>query len=168
MFIGLIADTHIRDRGHKASLGQLVTAALPIQIKDVFIGVDLILHAGDIYTLPVLDTLEKIAPVLASEGDDDPFEIMNDKRVKMEHVLEVEGITIWLIHDYETISLNNYYKLPDVIISGHTHKPSLLNDEGIIHINPGSPTFPKYQEKLGTVGLLEVKSGKVKTKIIEL
>jgi len=168
MFIGLIADTHIRDRGHKASLGQLVTAALPIQIKDAFNGVDLILHAGDIYTLPVLDTLEQIAPVLASEGDDDPFEIMNDKRVKIEHVLEVEGITIWLVHDYETISLNNYHKLPDVIISGHTHKPSLIKDEGIIHINPGSPTFPKYQEKLGTVGLLEVKSGKVKIKIIQL
>jgi len=104
MLIGLLSDTHIRVPGYRAGLGQLCANALPPQIKDAFHGVDLILHAGDIYTLPILDELEHIAPIMAAEGDDDPFEIMNDKRVKWKHVITVAGITIWLAHEYETWS----------------------------------------------------------------
>ena len=61
MRIGLISDTHIP---HDAK-------AIPPQVKEVFRGVDLILHAGDIYLSSVLDELEEIAPVLAARGDDD-------------------------------------------------------------------------------------------------
>lgn len=168
MLIGLISDTHVRIPGYRSNLGQLCASELPAQIKEAFHGVDLILHAGDIYTLPTLDELECIAPILASEGDDDPFEIMNDKRVKLKHVLTVEGVTIWLAHEYETWSRDEHKKPPDVIIFGHTHKATLENHEGIIRINPGSPTFPHYKRELGTVALLTVNSGKAEAQIIQL
>ena len=168
MLIGLLSDTHVRVLGYRNNLGQLCATELPPQIMEAFQGVDLILHAGDVYTLPILDELERIAPVLASEGDDDPFEIMNDKRVKSRQILTVDGVTIWLAHEYETWSFDGHEKLPDVIVFGHTHKAALENHEGTIRINPGSPTFPEYKYVLGSVGLLTVNSGKVEAQIVRL
>ena len=168
MLIGLISDTHIRVPGYRAALSQLLANALPPQVKEAFHSVDLILHAGDIYNLPILDELQCIAPVLASEGDDDPFEVMNDKRVKLKHVITVEGVTIWLTHEQEISSPDGHEKPPDVLVFGHTHKATLENHGGIIRINPGSPTFPRYSRELGSVGLLTVSSGKAEAQIIQL
>jgi len=167
MLIGLLSDTHVRFSGTRNNLGQLCASELPTQIRDAFQGVDLILHAGDLYTLPVLDLLETVAPVLASEGDDDPFEIANDKRVKQEHFITVDGVTIWLSH-YGLWPENSPNKLPDVIVYGHTHQNALENRDGILRINPGSPTFPSYQHTLGTVALLSIKSGKAEAKLVQL
>ncbi len=168
MLIGLVSDTHVRVPNYRASLSRLSASALPPQIMEAFRGVDLILHAGDIYTLPVLDELECIAPTLASEGDDDPFEVVNDKRVKWRHVITVEGVIIWLAHQPELWYWDKRQETPDVIIFGHSHGTLLETHEGILRINPGSPTFPYYKEELGTVGLLTVNSGKAEAQIIQL
>ena len=167
MLIGLLSDTHIRSPGHRASLSQLLANVLPPQVKEAFHGVDLILHAGDIYTLPILDELELVAPILASEGDDDPFEVVNDKRLKQEHTITVQGVTIWLSH-YRLWPEDAQGKPPDVIVFGHTHQSTLESHDGILRINPGSPTFPNYKHRLGTVGLLNISSGKAEAQIVQL
>ena len=168
MLIGLLSDTHIRVSGTRNNLGQLCTSALPPEVKEAFHGVDLILHAGDVYSLPILDELESIAPILASEGDDDPFEIMNDKRVKWRQVVTVEGVTIWLAHQHEVWYWDEHEKTPDVLVFGHSHQSSLEKHDGFIRINPGSPTCPRYKNELGTIGLLTVNSGKAEAQIIQL
>jgi len=168
MLIGLISDTHIRIPGHRSNLSQLWASTLPPQVKEVFQGVDLILHAGDVYALPILDELEEIAPVIASEGDDDPFEIANDKRVKWRQVITLEGVTIWLAHQPETWFWDDHNSTPDVIVFGHSHDSALENNGGILRVNPGSPTFPQYKHKLGSVGLLTIDSGKAEAQIIQL
>ncbi len=167
MLIGLVADTHVRIPGTRAGLSTLTAEVLPPQIMKAFHGVDLILHAGDIYTLPVLDALEAVAPVLAAEGDDDPFEIANDRRVKHEQTITVDGVTIWLSH-YGEWPEHTHKKTPDVIIFGHSHQSTLKKRDGILYVNPGSPTFPHYQYTLGTVGFLTIKSGKAEAEIVQL
>ncbi len=173
MRIGLISDTHIPDHAKE----------LPDQLKDVFCGVDLILHAGDIYEASVLDELECLAPVLAAEGDDDPFSTRNDRRVKREHILNIEGVTIRLIH--ERPYWTNWYcpprskgalntasfqpeSTPDIIISGHTHNATIEEQGSVLLVNPGSLTFPHYKVELGTVALLTVSSGKAEAQIVQL
>ena len=172
MRIGLISDTHIPE----------VTTELPAQIREVFRDVDLILHAGDVYVTSVLDELEHIAPVLAAQGDDDYFEVMRDKRVKSKHVLTVEGVTIWLMHTIwlmrrKLISWHQHHPLsistpdgksPDIVVFGHTHKDTVEHDGDVLLVNPGSATFPNYEHRLGTVGLLTVTSGKAKVSIVQL
>ncbi len=167
MLIGLVSDTHVRIPGTRAGLSTLTAEELPPQIAQALRGVDLILHAGDVYTLPVLEMLETLAPVLVAEGDDDPFEIVNDKRAKPEQFITVEGVTIWLSH-YGEWPENSRQKPPDVIVFGHSHRSTVENNDGILRVNPGSPTFPRYQFTLGTVGLLTVKSGKAEVEIIQL
>jgi uncharacterized protein len=167
MLIGLISDTHVREPGHRAGLSQLSAEELPIQVKYALQGVDLILHAGDIYTLPVLDKLETVAPVLAVEGDDDPFEVVNDRRVRHEQIITVEGITIWVSH-YGRLPDTFSGKPPDVVVYGHSHQNAIERKNGFLWVNPGSPTFPGYEHRAGTVALMQVKDGKVEVKMVQL
>ena len=157
MRIGLISDTHIPEHARE----------LPDQLKEVFRGVDLILHAGDVYKVSVLDELEGIAPVLAAEGDDDYYEVVSNKRVKKKHVLDIDGVTIWLSHAL-TYAWDEGEKRPDVIVFGHTHEATVEEKGDVLLINPGSATFPGYQYKLGTVGLLTINSGKAEAQIVQL
>ncbi len=164
MLIGLIADTHIPDHARK----------LPEQLKEAFHGVDMIFHCGDIYSTSVLDELETIAPVIAAQGDDETSYTSKDRRVKPKHVINIEGVTIWLMHE-KPKSMPRVSKEiawlddpPDAIIFGHTHTPAIEDYQGILHVNPGSPTFPRYKLQLGTVGLLSIESGKIEAKIIQL
>ncbi|MFC2071912.1 metallophosphoesterase family protein [Chloroflexota bacterium] len=159
MLIGLLSDTHIPDH----------VKELPEQLKEVFHGVDLILHAGDIYTVSVLDELERLAPVLAAEGDDDPRSTASDRRVERKHILNLDGVTIWLAHDMVWFPPPVDSKAPpDVIVFGHTHQALLQNHDGALQINPGSATLPRYRLELGTVGLLTASSGKAEAQIIQL
>ena len=172
MRIGLISDTHIPE----------VQKELPPEVKKAFEGVDLILHAGDIYTLTVLDELEEIAPVLAALGDDDyPGP---DPRVREKHILELEGQTLWLIHEGPQMPVSSSwlplwwqkrvspdedgYGKPYIIVSGHEHRTIVERCDGILYINPGSPTLLNYRRRLGTVGILELSDGKADVRIIQL
>jgi putative phosphoesterase len=172
MRIGLISDTHIAWELRE----------LPREVMDIFKGVDLILHAGDIYAHYVLDELESIAPVLAALGDDDyPSP---DPRVKSRHIIEIEGYTLWLVHEGPIIPISpswlssqqkynismdeEKYSKPDTVIFGHAHHTLVERCDGVLYINPGSPTLLNYQPGLGTVGMLEINNGKMDAHIIHL
>jgi len=167
MLIGLTTDTHTTTPGAKAQLGRLRTIELPTEILKAFDKVDLILHAGDVYTVPVIDRLEEVARVLVSEGDDDPFETVTDSRVKGEQRLTIEGVTIWLSH-YGSWDDSSSEQLPDVMVYGHTHRSAIDRWNGTLCINPGSPTFPLYRRTLGTVGFLSINDGEAKAWIEQL
>ncbi|MBI4285335.1 MAG: metallophosphoesterase family protein [Chloroflexi bacterium] len=156
MRIGLLSDTHIPE----------VAAGLPSQLKEVFRDVDLILHAGDIYVPSVLDDLERFAPVLAAEGDDDYRETIKDKRVSKRHVLQFNGVTIWLTHE-RPMSWVGAEKVPDIIVHGHTHRDTMESNNGVLIVNPGSLTFPQYRHRLGSVGIINIDGGKPEVYIIK-
>ena len=177
MYIGLISDSHIA----------WPQQSWPSQIKDKLRGVDLILHAGDIWIPWVLDELETVAPVLAAQGDDDLEEdIGNDKRLAKRQTLNYEGVSLWVQHvkprygqidpSYQVNFYNTFNRHfqedvgtpPDVIIFGHTHFAEIEQFKNTLLVNPGSPTMPNYMPQLGTVGLLTLKDGKFDAKIIPL
>jgi putative phosphoesterase len=172
MRIGLLSDTHIAWEQKE----------IPPKVLELFSDVDLILHAGDIYAHYVLDELEQLAPVLAALGDDDY--LGEDSRIKEKHVIEMGGKKIWLIHEGPYFPLSperltawwknrirpeeELYGKPDVIIAGHEHHPFVERCDGILYVNPGSPTFPDYRPVPGTIGILEIDSGEVEVEIIQL
>lgn len=169
MRIGLISDTHIP---HDAK-------ELPPKLKYIFSGVDLILHAGDVCESSVLDGLSEIAPVLAARGDGDVGSIVKDDRVKEAHILSIEGLTLWLIHTYRYDDWSTYEMKgkdfwhrsdppPDVLVHGHTHQAAIAWRGSMLRVAPGSATFPKYENVLGTVGFLTLESGEAEARIIEL
>jgi uncharacterized protein len=174
LLIGLISDTHIDSSRSR----------LPPQLKDVFKDVELILHAGDIWIPSVLDELESIAPVKAAWGDDDmQGDLGGDKRMMNGHKLVLEGVTLWLTHvkpRYASIRPKGVWYLtspgpeepyetaPEVAVFGHSHRSTVQYHEGVLLVNPGSATFPDYQNKIGTVGLMSIKSGQVEARIVQM
>ena len=168
MRLGIISDTHISKEGEK----------LPPQIREVFAGVDLILHGGDIYILSVLDELEVIAPVIAVRGNGD-IRLPADHRLKDNLVLNLQGIRLGLTHgiDYpepswRTLEAAMQYEFQgevDILVFGDSHVDLLEIYKGVFLINPGSPTFPRQIEELGSVALLEINSnGEAKAQIVSL
>jgi len=169
MRIGLLSDTHVPQ----------ATAKLPVEMERAFDGVDLILHAGDIFQSSALDQLEQIAPVLAARGDGDNGAVLTDSRVKWKHILHLHSQTIWVIHELPYPYPVALWKtgrtlaggekdIPDVVVFGHDHCTIMERHSGILLINPGSPTFLNYRAGLGTVGLLEISSGESQARVITL
>lgn len=167
MLVGLLSDTHITDPRE----------ALPPQLIEAFHGVDLILHAGDIYVPSVLDELEQIAPVLAARGDDDFGATLTDRRVKDKHIVTLDGVTVWLIHERPYSLMSPWWqsqvfaepnRQPDVIVFGHEHRTDLAQVGDILFVNPGSPTFLNYRYGLGTVGILNIDSGEANVELRQL
>jgi len=165
MRIGLLADTHI----------PIAAKELPPELIEAFRGVDLILHAGDIYALSVLDELARIAPVLAARGDDDYGATLIDKRVQWTHVLKLGGKTLRLTHErpyspawWQNAVSSGPDDKTDIIVFGHEHRTVVEQVDGILMINPGSPTFLNYLRGLGTVGILEIDSGEAEIRILRL
>jgi len=169
MRIGLLADTHIPDAAQE----------LPPEVIEAFRDVDLILHAGDVFTTSVLDTLESIAPVLAACGDDDFGATLDDHRVKPEHVLELQGLRLLLIHDRPQSYISppqrrrhskehNTNDTYNIVVFGHDHRPIVEYHGDVLLVNPGSPTFLNYRCGLGTVAILDIDSGKAQVHIRHL
>jgi putative phosphoesterase len=165
MRIGLLSDTHLP--GERRTLWD--------EVRTAFQGVDLVLHGGDIVAPMVLDWLEEIAPVLAAAGNNDYG--WRDPRMAPVQWLEVGGWRLAMIHDMEPEErpiadlCKSYLKgeRADVIVTGHTHFERLDYREGVLQINPGSPTYPHLTStRLGTVGILELDSGSLDARIVRL
>ncbi len=174
MRIGLISDTHI----------PTVAETLPVGVFEAFRGVDLIMHAGDIYAVSVLDDLENLAPVIAARGDDDYAATITDKRVKEKHSLELEGKTVWLMHEKPFAPMTpsflpswwqsrvdpeqNKLGKPDIIVFGHEHRTFMQRVDEVLFVSPGSPTFLNYERGPGTLGILELNESPPVFQIIKL
>ncbi len=165
MRIGLLTDTHL-----PSTIRQLWD-----EVRDVFTGVDLILHGGDIVTPGVLDWLETIAPTLAARGNND--EGWSDPRVRDAQWLDLEGWRLVMVHDMEPESrpiaelFDRYLQgeRADIVVTGHTHLERLDYRDGVLQINSGSPTHPhQWSTRLGTVGLLELSPGCIQADIVRL
>ncbi|MFC1985053.1 metallophosphoesterase family protein [Chloroflexota bacterium] len=164
MRVGLIADTHILQDG----------VELPCQVAEIFQGVNLILHAGDLILLSVLDWLEKIAPVLAVRGNGDSG-LPSDPRLAETRTLTIFGKRIGLCHNLDTRSdlqsvMKRYFDgVVDVIVFGDTHVAGIETREGVLVVNPGSPSIPRGLVGVpGTVGLLDIIDDAVEARIIQL
>ncbi|MFN8618502.1 MAG: metallophosphoesterase family protein [Dehalococcoidia bacterium] len=167
MRIGLITDTHL------PSLVRSLDELGP-QIGDVLRGVDLILHAGDVTAPSVIEWCAQFAPILIAEGNNDLFD---DARMAKRQLLDLNGWRIGMAHELrpESRAIDHILKSSlqgervDILIGGDTHVERLEHREGTLLINSGSPILPHHlSTRLGTLGILEVKPGRIHAEIIVL
>jgi putative phosphoesterase len=137
--IGVVSDTHIPGRA----------AHLPSEVLLAFERVDLILHAGDLLRLQVLETLRKLAPVEAVCGNVDDLETR--LTLPRRRIIELPGCRLGLIHgDNPTTSaavwVRKAFASEDpaeavhCVVFGHSHQPLCGTRDGVLYFNPGSPT----------------------------
>jgi len=145
--VGVVADTH-----HPEFADQL-----PARLFESLLGVDLIIHAGDIDGKETLDALRNVAHVEAVRGDHD-----RALDLPLAREIEVEGKRIAIVHGNRsrwleepntflwTLSLGYFrphrglaralrrrFPAADAIVFGHTHRPHAETIDGVLLFNPG-------------------------------
>jgi putative phosphoesterase len=148
--IGLISDTH-------GLLRPAAAAALS--------GVDHIVHAGDIGSAEILVQLRRIAPVTAVRGNNDKAPWAEPLAVSA--VLAFAGRRVYVLHDIGELDLDPAAAGLGVVISGHSHKPSVLTKDGVLYVNPGSAGPRRFRLPV-TTGILEIEGEHLHAAIHEL
>jgi putative phosphoesterase len=148
--IGLISDTHglLRPEALRA-LG----------------GSDLIIHAGDVGKPEILAALNLVAPVVAVRGnvDQDPWA----SALPLTASTAVRSAAIYVLHDLHQLDLDPAASGFRVVVSGHSHKPSRTERDGVLYLNPGSAGPRRFKLPV-TVARLDLRESPWKVEFIEL
>lgn len=163
MRIGVVADTHVGE----------VLPDLPDEVPRALAGCDLILHAGDITCMSVLERLGEIAPVVAVQGDHDRLAGIDLPR---ERVVVVRGRRIGLVHGRRTraiempaaalslvrgravlLGLHRHMRRRlgpvDLIVHGHLHMPVDAQVGGTRVFSPGAVYIPEERDASERTGI---------------
>lgn len=153
MEIAVLSDTHLR-----------AGRTLPRFVWEHLTDIDMIIHAGDLTNMGLLEELACIAPVHAVCGNCDDWDVALPER----DIIECESLKIGIIHgnvgkgkSTPERAFNAFEDSPvDLIIFGHSHVPFMEWRNGILLFNPGSPT-DKRRERHYSLGLLNIQQGQV-------
>jgi putative phosphoesterase len=148
--IGLISDTH----------GLLRPEALAA-LK----GSELIIHAGDVGKPEILDQLRTLSPVVAVRGNIDKGEWAS--QLPMTAVAEARSVLIYVLHDIQQLDLDPAAAGFQIVVSGHSHKPSQIERSGVMYVNPGSAGPRRFQLPI-TVARLDLRKEAWGVEFVEL
>lgn len=148
--IGLISDTH----------GLLRPQALAF-----LHGCEHILHAGDIGDPAILIALARIAPTTAVRGNNDGG-AWADALPRIA-VVAFDGVRVRLLHDLAALAIDPRAPRTDVVVSGHSHRPSVETRDGVVYVNPGSAGRRRFRLPIA-VGELLIDGASVSARVIEL
>lgn len=140
--IGLISDTH---------------GMIRKEVLKKFKGCDLIIHAGDIGSMQVIEELSQICEVKFIKGNcDKKIEFEN---IKQEQIINCNDKKIYVVHDIKSIKNNLDGIGVDIVVYGHSHKSEKYMKNKVLYINPGS-AGPKRFKLPTTIAILNMKKDK--------
>jgi putative phosphoesterase len=132
---------------------------------DALRGSDHIIHAGDVGAPEILNQLGAIASVTAVRGNIDKG--VWAQTLPEAEVLEIDGVSIYVLHDLAQLDLNPKAAGFAAVISGHTHVPKQEVRDGVLYFNPGSAGPRRFKLPL-TIGKLVVEDGSVRGELLQL
>jgi uncharacterized protein len=106
-------------------------------------GSDLILHAGDVGSPDILETLRALAPVVAVRGNVDT--VGWGQTLPLTEVIQVGSVAIYMLHILQDLDLDPATGGFQIVVSGHSHKPSQTAKDGVLYVNPGSAGPRRFQ-----------------------
>ena len=154
MRVVVLADTHAPRRWR----------GVPPGVAEHLRTAELILHAGDVCTVDVLDELSGYAPVRAVRGNNDGPDIAAwgapDRLV-----MDIDGLAVGMIHDSGAATgrlarMRRAFPECQLVVFGHSHIPMDISEVGLRLFNPGSPSDRRRQPR-GTVGVLQIVGGRL-------
>jgi hypothetical protein len=150
VIVGVISDTH----------GLLRPEAI-----GTLRGSEHIIHAGDVGSGDILDKLSAIAPLTAIRGNIDKGAWTS--RLPETQVLELGGISIYVLHDLAKLDLNPKAAGFAVVVSGHSHIPKEETRDEVLYFNPGSAGPRRFKLPV-TLGRLTIRSGSVRAEVVQI
>jgi uncharacterized protein len=151
ILIGVISDTH---------------GLLRPEAVDALRGSDQIIHAGDVGAPEILDQLRDIAPMTSVRGNVDKGAWAREK-LRDSEVLEIAGVSIYVLHDLGQLDLKPRAAGFAVIVSGHSHVPKQDMRDGVLYFNPGSAGPRRFKLPV-SLGKLIVEGGVVRGELLQL
>lgn len=148
--IGLISDTH-------GLMRQEALTALK--------GTDLIIHAGDVGKPGIIEQLCAVAPVVAVKGNVDKGAW--SFQLPMTAVAEAGSALIYVLHDIQQLDLDPAAAGFNIVVSGHSHKPTHTERAGVMYLNPGSAGPRRFQLPI-TVARLNLRRSPWSVEFIDL
>ncbi len=148
--VGIISDTH---------------GLLRPQVEAALAECDQILHAGDVGNHAVLERLKRIAPVVAVRGNMDHGSWSHLLPVK--EMVEIDNLFFYILHDRYHLDLDPSAAGIHVVVSGHTHQPELLQQDGVIYLNPGSAGHRRHNYPV-SVARVRIENGIAIPRIIKI
>jgi len=147
MKIGVISDTHLKG----------VSSQLIDIYQEYFSDVDMIIHAGDLVSIEVVDFLSQ-KPLHIVQGNMDSLEVK--ERFPEKRIVEVSGFRLGVIHGWGSPfgierRIRSEFKDFHVIIYGHSHRSANHIDKGVIFFNPGAATCLSIGES-NSIGILDI------------
>jgi len=159
--IAVISDTHMPKGGRR----------LPDACVTRLQAADLIIHAGDLIELEVLNDLRRYAPVKAVHGNVDDAAVQ--AALPMTATVRAEGVRIAIVHDSgpargRLVRLRSRFRDADAVIFGHSHMPlHERGHDGFQIFNPGSPT-ERRRAPAHTMGIARACAGKLTFELVTL
>lgn len=144
--IGVLSDTH---------------GKLREEVVEILRECDVILHAGDINTPRVVESLREIAPLYVVRGNAD-----KDWAADLPEQLseEICGLRIFMVHNKKEIPGDTAGY--DLVIYGHSHKYEEKETENCFFLNPGSCGPRRFSQPV-TMAVLEVGEERGKFRVIK-
>ena len=178
MHIGVVSDTHIPDR----------VRDLPAELRTLFSGADMILHAGDICEPAVLDQLRTLAPLVAVRGnrDDRALPFLLEKtviqagawRIGLIHgtcsrLAELSDRLRYVTGDHSFSDQRSHLlhvfadEAVHCIVFGHTHQACNDVRDGVLLFNPGGVARSPGGGP-SSVGILDIDDTGIRGRVIAL
>ena len=148
--IGLISDTHGLLRPRAVSFLR---------------GCDHIVHGGDIGHAAILAQLSALAPITAVRGNNDAG--VWAVRLPQAELVQIGEVYIYVLHDVAQLDIDPKAAGVHVVVSGHSHKPSVGRRDGILYVNPGSAGPRRFMLPISVAELI-VADGAVSARLVEL
>jgi uncharacterized protein len=148
--VGVISDTH----------GLLRPEAL--RALD---GSDLIIHGGDVGRPEILDALRALAPVVAVRGNIDHGAWA--EALPLVASAATDSAAIYVLHDLKQLDLDPAASGFRVVVSGHSHKPSRTERNGVLYLNPGSAGPRRFKLPV-TIARLDLSESPWQVDFVEL
>ncbi|MDP4090385.1 MAG: YfcE family phosphodiesterase [Bacillota bacterium] len=159
MLIYVISDTHIK----KNNLEKLehFLSELPTS--------DLLIHCGDISCYEAYELIDHNTQCVAVYGNVDDDRCRDELRDK--EIIRIMNYKIGVFHGHgeggTTLKrVKNIFEKDkvDIIVYGHSHKPNIFTEDGILFLNPGS-VFYKRKERWFSYIVLELEEEYLEAKL---
>lgn len=148
--VGLVSDTH----------GLLRPEAI-----DFLRGSDFIIHGGDIGSDDLLRELDALAPITAVRGNNDRDRWAD--HIPYTQVLTAGDVLIYVLHDVSELDIDPAAAGYRVVVSGHSHRPSIAERDGVLYVNPGSAGPRRFTLPI-SAGELVITGRSVAPRLVEL
>jgi uncharacterized protein len=147
--VGLISDTH---------------GLLRPEVLAFLHGCDHVVHAGDVCDPGVLEALAALAPVTAVRGNNDRGSWASSLRET--ELFQLGEVFVYAIHDLAELDIEPVAAGVRVVVSGHSHKPSVEHRGGVLYVNPGSAGPRRFRLPI-SAGELIVTGSSVSARTVE-